>query len=79
MAAIISIDAPVWDQHVIKVVRRELDKAVNSMLHAFDRAKESETQEAQEELNSKSHYSTPTRKRRQTYYMWTSHATRMSS
>ena len=45
------IDAPVWDLHTIKVVRRELEKAFNLMSLAFNHASEVVTEETQAELN----------------------------
>ena len=50
------IEAPVWDRRIISRVRRELEKALNSMKQAFDKAHKDETEEAQVELNTKANF-----------------------
>ena len=56
MAGIKPIEADVWDRRTISIVRRELEKGFNSMMQAFDQAKVEQTEEAQIELNAKSHF-----------------------
>ena len=50
------IATPVWDRRVISRVRRDLEKAFNSMTQAFDKAHKDETEEAQVELNKRANF-----------------------
>ena len=56
MAGIRPIEAAVWDRRTIALVRRELEKGFNSMMHAYEQAKEEQTEAAQAELNTKSNF-----------------------
>ena len=56
MEEIRPINAPVWDLHTLKVVRRELDKAFNSLTLAFNQASKAVTEETQAKLNKKANH-----------------------
>ena len=56
MEEIRPIDAPAWDLHTFKVVRRELKKAFNSLTLAFNHASKEVTEETQAELNKKANH-----------------------